>query len=231
MEEKLKSHFGEFWLQVLREYLSTPEFLQIGSKIARSRESNIIYPPSEKVFRIFKELPFEDVKVVMLLQDPYNEGSACGHALCNCESYHQSPSLKIVHQEIENEYPELTDRFTMPFGGMDKWDLTYLVKQGVFLYNCALTVEKGKPGSHMEIWKGFTNKIVETLNKKDFVVWLLLGKFAQEFESKINEKHICLKTDHPVYHVYNKNAKFLGSNCFKKVNNYLKEANLSEIIW
>jgi uracil-DNA glycosylase len=119
----------------------------------------------------------------------------------------------------------------MPFGGLDKGDLSYLVKQGVFLYNTALTVQKGNPGSHIELWQEFTSKIIETINKIDFVVWILLGRFAASFESKINSKHICLKADHPSYHNYSKDAKFIGSGIFRQCNYHLNKHNSVEIVW
>jgi len=142
----------------------------LGKIINSLRERKVIvYPSSDKVFKIFKEVPFDKVRVVILSMDPYNDGAATGIAFDNSESIRLSSSLKYIFQEIEQEYPELTDRFEWPLGGLDKGNLSYMIKQGIFLYNTALTVEKKKAGSHMDMWRPFTIKVIEALNK---VEWL-----------------------------------------------------------
>ena len=231
MKEKLISLFGEFWYSRLGEYLLSKEFLKIGITINQLREHKTIYPSSDKIFRIFKEVSYEKVSLVLISQDPYHDGSACGHAFCNCESYHISPSLRIIFKEIEQEYPELTDRFEMPLGGLDMGDLSYLVKQGVFLLNTALTVEKSKPGSHMDLWKPFTLKVIETLNKIEWLPWLLLGKKAQELIPLINPKHSLLLVPHPASEIYNPGSGFITSGCFRKVNFELDKHKKLEILW
>ena len=231
MKEKLLELFGENWYSRLGEYLLSKEFLKIGITINQLREYKTIYPSSDKIFRIFKEVPYDKISLILLGQDVYHDGSACGHAFCNCESYHISPSLRIIFKEIEQEYPELTDRFEMPLGGLDMGDLSYLVKQGVFLLNTALTVEKSKPGSHMDLWKPFTLKVIETLNKIEWLPWLLLGKKAQELIPLINPKHSLILTDHPAAMIYTTNAKFNGSGVFRKVNFELDKHKKLEIQW
>jgi len=230
--EKAISEFGIEWYSVLEEYLLSSEFSKLGKTIGGMRSSGtIVYPETKNIFRIFREVPYNKLRVCMISQDPYHDGSASGIAFDNSEAFHISPSLKFIHQEIELEYPELIDRFEMPFGGLDKGDLSYLVKQGVFLYNTALTVEKGKPGSHMDLWQEFTSKVIEAINKIDFVVWILLGKFAASFESKINNKHVCLKAPHPASTIYNINSGFLNSGIFRQCNYHLNSKGLQEIQW
>lgn len=232
MKEKLTNLFGEEWYSVLSEYLHSKEFLALGYKINELRSTKTIYPSPDKVFRIFKEVPYSKLSLILIALDPYHDGSACGKAFCNCESLKLSPSLKIIHKEIELEYPELTDRFEMPFGGLDKADLSYLVKQGVFLYNTALTVEKSKPDSHTDLWKPFTIKVIETLNKIEWLPWLLLGKKAQEFISLINPNHSVITAPHPAAEVYSGgNSGFLNSGVFRKINFELDKRTKKEILW
>jgi uracil-DNA glycosylase len=231
MKEKLLELFEESWYSRLGEYLLSKEFLKIGVTINQLRENKTIYPSSDKIFRIFKEIPYEKVSLCLIGQDVYHDGSACGHAFCNCEALKLSPSLRIIYKEIEQEYPELTDRFEMPLGGLDMGDLSYLVKQGVFLLNTALTVEKSKPGSHMDLWKPFTLKVIETLNKIEWLPWLLLGKKAQELVPLINPKHSIICGLHPAAEIYKPGCGFIGSGIFRKVNFELDKHKQKEILW
>lgn len=230
MEEKLLSWFGESWRLALGDYLMSPEFFSIAKQVTKAREQNIVYPDSTKVFRAFKETPYDKVSVVLLGQDVFHDGSASGLAFDNSESLRMSPSLRIINQELIIEYPELADRFLI-HGSLDEGDLTGLCKQGVFLYNCALTVNKKQPGSHMEIWKPFTEKVIETLSKRDFLVWILLGKFAQAFEPKINPKHAICKAAHPASAIYNVDSGFLNSGIFRQCNYHLNRMGKLEISW
>jgi uracil-DNA glycosylase len=231
MEEKLIRWFGETWVEALGGYLKSPEFLSIGRQITEIRKTAEVFPKGENVFRIFKELPVNQITTILLGLDPFPNSSACGHSFCNCEALKLSPSLKYIIQEINEEYPETIDRFVMPGGGLSTWDLTYLIRQGVFLYNVALTVEKSKPESHLELWKLFTKRVIDELNKQDFLVWLLLGKRAQEFEKDINPKHSIVKAVHPSAQNYNPNTGFIGSGAFRKVNYQLNNNGRKEIIW
>lgn len=227
LKEKLLTLFHEEWYRAMKDYLHSPNFLSIGSKLAQMRKYSTIYPSSDKVFRIFKELPLSNVRVCLIGLDPYNTpNTACGHSFCGCGAHIVPPSLKIIHKQIELEYPELTDRFVMPFGGIDKWDLSYLVKQGVFLWNTALTVEKSKPESHIDLWKPFTVRVIEELNKQSFLIYILLGKKVQEYENIINSKHICIKID-----IYNSNINLINSGIFRQINSHLDRMGKLKIIW
>jgi len=231
MEEKLKLHFGE-WYEILKDYLHSPEFLQIGAKVKRLRESGVeVLPEGELVFRAFREAPFNDVKLCIIAMDPYPQ-SKVGDGLafsCSRSLYPQS-SLKNILIEIEQEYPQ--SYFDITHWRLDQIDLQRWAKQGILLLNAALTVEVDKSGSHREIWEPFTKKIIETLNSKEYIVYLLLGKNAQYFEKYISTKHGVISAPHPAAESYNRGkAGFFGSNCFKEVNELLKFNNLEEIIW
>ena len=232
MKEQLINMFGISWYERLKDYLHTKEFLNIAQQVSLIRKSKIVYPPADRIFRIFKELPFDKVRVVALSMDPYNDGAASGRAFDNSESIRPSPSLKNIHKEIEMEYPELTDRFIMPFGGMDKWDLGYLVQQGVFLYNSALTVEKGKAGSHLKLWEPFTSRVIQELNKSPYLIWLMMGKDAQKFKMFINPKHKLIESPHPAAESYSGGTSgFFGSGVFRRVNFALEDYGQNEIQW
>lgn len=184
-----------------------------------------IYPPKELIFNAFKLTSEEDVKVVILGQDPYfNEGEAMGLAFSVPEKKKIPPSLKNIYQEIENEYGYFETK---------SGDLTYLAKQGVFLINTILTVRKGEPLSHKnELYNEFfisLMKEIDSLNQP--IVFMLWGKEAGKYEKYIlNNNRLILKTSHPSPLGANKGGWF-NSNIFKKANEYLKENNLKEIEW
>lgn len=230
MEEKLVNWFGLQWREALGDYLTSPEFFSIAKQVTKAREQNIVWPEKELVFRCFKETPYNEVKVIMLSLDPYSHGVADGLAFSCSKSLHPQPSLKNILIEINNEYPE--SYFDISDWKLDAIDLQRLAKQGVLLLNAYLTVEDKKPTSHAAIWAPFTIKVIEALNKKDDVVYLLMGKNAQSFEKYISTKHRVVSCPHPAAEAYSGGkAGFFGSNCFKDVNECLSAVGLKEINW
>lgn len=224
---------GETWYNQLKDYLESEEFYKLGFAIANLRNRGIeIYPPSELIFRAFKETPYDEVKVILLAMDPYNNSldAADGLAFSNSRAFRASPSIKIILEEIDNEYPEW--KGDIEHGRLGWCDLKRWAEQGVFLYNSALTVEKDKPGSHIALWTPFTNKVVEALNRKNDLIWILLGKEAQKFSKKIgNQTHTVLEAPHPAAETYRRGAGFLGSGVFRKANEELIARNKSIIYW
>lgn len=231
MEEKLRGYFGNSWYEALGDYLKSPEFLNIGRQVTKAREHNIVYPESSKVFRCFKETPYDKVTVCLIAMDPYNTKNAADGLAFSCSGLlHPRPGLKNMLLEIENEYPQ--SYFDLTHFRIDQIDLTRWAKQNILLLNAALTVEEGKAGSHSEIWKPFTIKVIEALNKKESIVYLLLGRDAGNFEKYISTRHRIICAPHPSAEAYSGGkAGFFGSNCFKQVNECLKSVNLEEIIW
>ena len=110
MKEQLIKLFGIYWHERLKDYLNTKEFLNIAQTVSARRKVTTVYPSADRIFRIFQEVSFEEVRCVMLSMDPYNDGSASGIAFDNSEAIKPSPSLKNIHKEIEMEYPELTEQ-------------------------------------------------------------------------------------------------------------------------
>ena len=228
----LEDLFSSSWVDALGEnFFSSTGFTYIGNYIAKLRETTTIYPDRKDIFKAFRLTPFDEVKVVILAMDPYPiEGQADGLAFSNSKSNTISPSLKNILKEIEDEFPENKDIIT--HGRLDLQDLSRWSNQGVLLLNAALTAEKGKAGSHLELWRPFTIKIIQTLNTKNDIIWLFLGKESQIFTKfATNITHSILKVSHPAAELYKPNAGFFDSNCFKKINEELLARNRKEIVW
>jgi uracil-DNA glycosylase len=229
-KDKLIEMFGEFWYKVLEEYISSKAFTKLASTITALRHKKTIYPPRELIFRAFKETPYTKVKVILLAQNPYHNGSMDGLAFSNNLTDEISPALKILLQEIDNEYPEWKEEIN--YGRLDRQDLHRWAKQGVLLLNTALTIEKGNLGSHLELWAEFTAFVLKKLNEKNEIIWILLGKEAQKYTKfATNKTHSILTASHPAAEVYNKDAGFFGSNIFKEANTELELRNMNVIQW
>lgn len=227
----LEDLFSSSWVDALGEsFFSSTGFAYIGNYIGKLRQTTTVYPDRNDVFRAFKLTPFNEVKCVILAMDPYPiEGQADGLVFSNSKSNTISPSLKNILKEIDNEFPENKDIIT--HGRLDLQDLSRWSKQGVLLLNAALTVEKGKAGSHLELWRPFTVKILQVLNTKNEIIWLLLGKEAQGYKKYItNKTHTILEAAHPAVHCYG-GSGFLGSNVFKECNVELELRNKQIIQW
>ncbi|PIE85591.1 uracil-DNA glycosylase [Candidatus Gracilibacteria bacterium] len=221
MQVKLPSS----WLEVLSEEFEKEYMKNIKSFLVKEIENGkIIYPHPKNIFKAFEKTDFDDIKVVILGQDPYHgEGQAQGFCFSVPENIKLPPSLKNIYKELES---------SLKIEPAKIGDLTPWTEQGVFLLNAILTVEAGKPASHSKIgWEIFTDKVIETIsNKKKGIIFLLWGAFAQSKERFIDtKKHFVLKTTHPS--PFSAHRGFLGSNCFVETNKILKENGKSEINW
>lgn len=183
-----------------------------------------IYPPRDKIFFALKSTPYEQVKVVIIGQDPYHgEGEA--HGMC----FSVNPGIKIP-PSLQNIYKEINRDLgcKIPNNGyLLKW-----AKQGVLMLNSVLTVEKDRPASHKgRGWEIFTDKIIEEINKKDTpVVFLLWGNFAKQKQVLItNPIHLVLTSSHPS--PFSVNYGFNGCGHFSKTNNFLKQNGMTPIDW
>ena len=184
-----------------------------------------IYPKSSEIFNAFNHCDFNEVKVVIIGQDPYHgKGQANGLCFSVNNNIPKPPSLVNIFKELEND---LSKKFDSENGNLERW-----ARQGVFLLNTTLTVEKNKPMSHSSIgWDKFTDKVIETLSKdSENLVFILWGNHAQKKIEKINiSNHMIIKSVHPS--PLSAHRGFFGSKPFTKTNNYLKSKNISEIIW
>lgn len=205
------------------------QFKQLGTMVEKMNEfyeSRTVYPEKSRVFRVFRETPYDELKVVMLFQDPYHDGSATGIAVANeplTKSDPLSPTLRILMEEwMEDEATK----------GQFDTSLLPWAKQGVLLLNCALTVEATKPESHLHFWKPWTEHFLVSLSmrQKD-LVYVLLGRKAQAWEKHIINGKI-IKAPHPAAETYaGGGAGFYGSRIFTKTNELLKAINKQQIIW
>ena len=179
-----------------------------------------VYPDKSKVFRAFEECPYNDLKVVILGEDPYpQKGIATGLAFANENNISTSKSLSKIIEALEIE----ENRF-------DK-SLVSWAKQGILLLNSALTVEENKSGSHILLWRPFIKQLL--LNLQDYnpgLIFVLLGSEAQSFEYLLNPK-ICniIKDKHPAYYV--RTHTVMSRNIFDKVNEILYNNNGYKINW
>lgn len=191
------------------------------------KENKIIYPPQELIFNAFCQTPFDDVKVVIMGQDPYHgNGQAHGLSFSVPENIDQPPSLKNIFTEMIEDV-----KIRKPTSG----NLISWAKQGVLLLNATLTVRAALPKSHYgKGWELFTDKVVEILSKReDSIVFLLWGKSAQEklfkvFENRQNTHHLILTAAHPSFYSV---SGFWGCKHFSKTNEFLIKNNKKSIEW
>ncbi len=211
------------WYDLLQNEFGKEYFKNLQNFLAEEYKTKIIYPEDKKIFNALNQTKYEDVRVVILGQDPYiNEGQA--HGLCfSVESGALPPSLKNIYKELQDELG-----CTIPKSG----NLTKWAKQGVLLLNSVLTVEKGKSFSHKDKgWEIFTHEIIKKIaEKKTPVVFLLWGAGARNVVKDIDlSHHYVLTCAHPSpLSAYN---GFFGCGHFKKCNEFLIQSGQKPIDW
>lgn len=189
----VSDHLSESWVRQL-DADTIARLRDLMDKVYMEYLDDTCYPAWPDIFKAFNLLLYEEVRVVILGQDPYFDGNATGLAFA-CKQ-HMSPSLQKIVGAIYRNFPEeYTERRTLhPSSGMN---LIYLVQQGVLLMNTALTVHHGNPGSHTAFWEPFTKAMIAALRRRPKLVWLLWGKHAKSYQEYINPDHIVMTADHP----------------------------------
>ena len=213
------------WKSYLNEEFEKDYYKELMLFVENEYKTNTCYPKISEVFNAFNYCHFNDIKVVIIGQDPYHgEGQANGLCFSVKDGVKYPPSLINIFKEIQNDlnidYPEN--------GNLLRW-----AKQGVLLLNATLTVRKGEAGSHQKKgWEIFTDTIIETISKdKEQIVFLLWGGYAKKKEKLIDAtKHVVLKTGHPSPLSANRGYWF-GNSCFSKTNVVLKLNKLEPIHW
>lgn len=209
------------WDIMIRKLLENPEVAAMQKQILSLRGSTTIYPDSKDVLNAYRLTPFNDVLVVIIGQDPYHDGSAHGLSFSSL-SKRRPPSLDEIFKEVCNSYyPGSTVEECFKSNNLSSW-----AKQGVLLLNRALTVESGKPKSHMKIgWDKFLIQTIETLNTKSKpIVYMLWGSEAQKLKSIINAENLILEAEHPAAHFHqNRPSKFRGCNHFALANHFIQK--------
>lgn len=215
--------FHNDWDKVLNEEINKDYFKSLLKTVNNLYEEKTIFPPKKDVFNAFR-LSYNDVKVVILGQDPYHgEGEAHGYAF-SCLKTPIPPSLKNIYKEL---YDDLGIEKDMLDGNLFPW-----VKQGVMLLNAGLTVEKDKPNSHKDLdWHIFTDEVIKKLNEREKpVVFILWGNNARAKKQFItNPRHLVIESAHPS--PFSARNGFFGSKPFSKTNNFLIKNNISPIKW
>jgi uracil-DNA glycosylase len=215
---------GNSWDNILEEEFKKEYFKTLLEFIKNEYKNKIIYPKQNEVFNAFRYTSFEDVKVVILGQDPYHgPNQAEGLSFSVSNEVLKPPSLKNIFKELENDlgiqFPEANS--------LKPW-----AKEGVLLLNAVLTVEEHMPTSHKDKgWEVFTDNIIRILNtKKEPVVFILWGSYARNKKELItNQNHLIIESPHPS--PFSARTGFFGSKPFSKTNEYLKSKGIKEINW
>jgi uracil-DNA glycosylase len=212
------------WLEALATELSKPYFTQLLKNVDTAYCTQIVYPKHDEIFAAFTHCPFENIKVVILGQDPYHgAGQAHGLAFSVHDGTPIPPSLTNIFKELSSDLktPPLTT------SNLERW-----AEQGVLLLNSILTVEAGAAGSHQGLgWETFTDAVITKISEeKTGVVFLLWGTFALSKRTLIDEsKHLVLTAPHPS--PLSAYRGFFGCKHFSKTNSYLEQHRHSPIIW
>ena len=214
----------ESWKKELHDEWSKDYFVRLTNFVRNEYATKQIFPPGRQIFAAFNATPFNEVKVVILGQDPYHDvGQANGLCFSVNDGIQFPPSLRNIFQEIHNDIGS-----PIPQSG----DLTRWAKQGVLLLNATLTVEAHKAASHQrQGWEQFTDEVISHLsNHRQNLVFILWGSYAISKRSLINpDKHLILTSVHPS--PLSAYRGFFGNKHFSKANNYLVEHGKTPITW
>lgn len=219
-----KPEIEENWYAFLKNEFEAPYFADIKAFLIQEKRQYIVYPPSKLIFNAFNLTPFNDVKVVILGQDPYhNVGQAHGLAFSVPDGIQKPPSLQNIFKELNQDLG-----INIPTNGnLEKW-----AKEGVLLLNASLTVRAHNAASHAKIgWQRFTDAAIRTLSEqKNNLVFILWGNYAIAKENLIDHnKHLILKTVHPS--PLSASRGFFGCRHFSKTNEYLIKNGITPIDW
>ena len=223
-ETKQKVAIEPSWYAQLEPQFDQPYWQALTTAIRNLKaEGTRIYPPAKLIFNAFNTTPFEQVKVVILGQDPYhNPGEAMGLSFSVPRGVRTPPSLKTIYKELEDDLGVAQAKH----GDLTKW-----ADQGVFLLNAMLTVEHRKAGSHRKLgWQKFTDAVIKKLSdEREHLVFMLWGNFAKQKADLIDpEKHLVLKAAHPSPLA---RGAYYGSKHFSQANDYLTSHGMEPIDW
>ena len=212
------------WKELLQEEFSKKYFQTLVKFIKKEYSSQKIYPKGSLIFNAFNYCSFDDVKVIILGQDPYHGyNQAHGLSFSVLEGVKKPPSLVNIFKELQNDIGKKIPES----GNLENW-----AQQGVLMLNSILTVRKGEPGSHREKgWELFTDSVINVISQKTSKkVFMLWGAYAQKKGKKIDRnKHLVLEAAHPS--PFSAHTGFFNTNHFSRCNEYLNLYNIQEIKW
>lgn len=214
----------ESWKAHLQEEFNKPYFERLAEFVRQEYADKTVYPPAKLIFNAFNRCPFNEVKVVIVGQDPYHEpGQAHGLCFSVTEGVPLPPSLQNIYKEIEQDLRKQIPRS----GNLDRW-----ATQGVLLLNATLTVQAHRAGSHQRKgWEEFTDAVIHHLaTKREHLVFILWGAYAQRKGETIDaNRHLILKSAHPS--PLSAHRGFFGNRHFSRTNDYLKAHGIPPINW
>mgnify|MGYP002742087240 FL=1 len=211
------------WTEILAPIKNTEYFTTLWEKVKEEYQTTKCFPPKNQIFRAIELTPFEEVKVVIIGQDPYhNDNQANGLCFSVSDKVKAPPSLKNIFKELEDDL------------GIKKTsnELEMWAKQGVLLLNATLTVRAHEANSHKDLgWEKFTDFIIKEISdKKENVVFVLWGAFAQKKAGLIDaSRHFIIQSVHPS--PFSVHKGFFGSRPFSKINQFLEEKGKEPINW
>ena len=221
----MEVRIDDSWQRVLQTEFDKPYFAELVGFVRSEYKAGTVYPPARLIFNAFDSCPFDNVRVVIIGQDPYHGvGQAHGLSFSVNDGVPPPPSLINIYREISD------DLHITPYssGNLVRW-----AKQGVMLLNATLTVRASSPGSHQTRgWEQFTDAVIRTVaEQRTNVVFLLWGNYARQKGAKIDRaKHLVLESGHPSPMSANKGYWF-GNRHFSQTNSYLISKGLQPIDW
>lgn len=212
------------WNPLLRDQFSEPYWAALQGFVQQERRNSVVFPPEEDVFAALHLTAYDDVKVLILGQDPYH-GERQAHGLCFSvrSEVEIPPSLQNIYKEMQSDIGVLPPAH----GNLESW-----ARQGVLLLNAVLTVRAHNAGSHRNRgWETFTDQIIRVVNaKEERVVFLLWGAFAQKKKPLIDtERHVIVESPHPS--PLSAHRGFFGSRPFSRTNSALTDAGRDAVDW
>ena len=215
---------GNSWDLYLKEEYEKEYFKELLEFVNKEYKEKIIYPPKSEIFNAFRHTKYEDLKIVILGQDPYHgEHEAQGLSFSVNNNVKRPPSLQNIFKEIEDD---LNIKMSQN-NSLIPW-----TEQGVLLLNSVLTVIKDSPASHQKKgWETFTDNVIKIINEKEEpVVFILWGNYARNKKSLItNNNHYIIESPHPS--PFSARNGFFGSKPFSRANNYLTSKGIEPINW
>lgn len=212
------------WKERLQHEFEQPYFETLVDFVKDEYANEKVFPPASLIFNAFDQCPFDEVKVVIIGQDPYhNIGQANGLSFSVNDGVRIPPSLLNIYKEINDDLGK-----PIPETG----NLTHWSKQGVLLLNATLTVRAHTPGSHQgKGWEQFTDAVIDTVSSEcSGLVFMLWGNYAQQKGKKIDaNKHLVLKSPHPS--PFSAHRGFFGNRHFSQANDYLLAQGKKPIEW
>lgn len=218
------------WKEIITDILKSEKYNEIEKNLIEEYENfeglAEIYPKKELIFNAFNYFNFEELKVVIIGQDPYHQPNQA-NGLC----FSVNENIKIP-PSLKNIFKEIYDNYDLEYTNLTNGNLEYLAQQGILLLNNTLTVRQSTPNSHLKIWKGFSYEIIKyILENHNNIVFLLWGNNAKKIlKNKDIKNHYILEANHPSPLSANKGGWF-GNKNFIKTNEILSKNNKKEINW